>query len=69
MNKRMFEAELILRNDSKENIAHLINKGYDSVLRKVNTGTFTQPEIAKIIERWDLTPEKAYNIFFSKEVS
>lgn len=69
MNKRLFEAELILQDDTREHLAKVLDIRYETINRKINTGTFTQAEINKIIDSWKLSPDQAYNIFFSKEVS
>lgn len=68
MKKNLLEAKMKVHGDIQVALAKYIGITVQSFNRKLN-GTdgaeFTQSEIKKIIERYNLTPEEVVEIFFS----
>ena len=68
MKKNLLEAKMKVHGDIQVALAKYIGITVQSFNRKLN-GTdgaeFTQGEIKKIIERYNLTPEEVVEIFFS----
>jgi len=71
MKKNLLEAKMKIHGDNQSDLAVAIGISVQTFNRKLN-GTdgaeFSQSEIIKIIERYDLTAEEVYEIFFSQDV-
>lgn len=66
-----FRALLALHSETIKDIAELIGLSPSSVYRKIDgtDGEFTQSEISKIKNHYNLSPEDVDNIFFAQKVS
>jgi antitoxin component HigA of HigAB toxin-antitoxin module len=66
MNKNLLKSIMALHNDTNKDLAKLLGKSKQSISNKINEkGTeFTQGEIAKIKEKYNLTAEQVEAIFF-----
>lgn len=66
MNKAKLKSLMALHGDTNKDIAELLNLSEQSVSSKINeNGTeFKQGEIAKIKDRYNLTPVEVDAIFF-----
>lgn len=71
MNKAALKSVMVLHGDGNKELAECLGISEQSVSAKINeNGTeFKQGEIAKIIERYNLTAEQIEAIFFAAEVS
>lgn len=71
MNKAALRSVMVLHGDGNKELAECLGISEQSVSAKINeNGTeFKQGEIAKIIERYNLTAEQVEAIFFAAEVS
>lgn len=71
MNKAALRSVMVLHGDGNKELAECLGISEQSVSAKINeNGTeFKQGEIAKIIERYNLTAEQVEAIFFASEVS
>lgn len=67
MNKNLLRGIMALHGDTNKDLAACIDKSETSVLNKINEkGTeFTQGEIKKIRDRYNLTADQVEAIFFS----
>lgn len=67
MNSKLFRSIMVLHNDTNKTLAEFLNVSEQTVCNKINeNGTeFKQGEIAKIVERYNLTAEQITEIFFS----
>lgn len=67
MNKELLRSIMVLNGDTNKDLAELLEISEQSVSAKINEkGTeFKQSEIAKIVEKYHLTPEQVQNIFFA----
>ena len=67
MNSAMLRSIMALHGDTNRDIANLLDITEASVSAKINeNGTeFKQGEIAKIKDKYNLTPEQVDNIFFN----
>ena len=67
MNKVLLRSIMVLHGDTNTNLAELLGRTPQSVSAKMNeNGTeFTQGEIAKIRDRYNLSAEQIEAIFFS----
>lgn len=72
MNKNKLRAMMALCGDTDGVLAEFIgiNRGtFSKKLNETNGGEFTQSEISKIKQRYNLTAEEVDEIFFAKGVS
>lgn len=72
MNKQELKAVMVRHGDNGTDLAeHLgINRStFSAKLNEANGGGFTQKEIAKIVERYNLSAEEIGAIFFAECVS
>lgn len=67
MNKELLRSIMVLHGDTNKDLAKLLEITEQSVSGKINeNGTeFKQGEIAKIKDRYNLTPEQVESIFFA----
>lgn len=67
MNQRMLKSIMALHDDTIRDLADYLGISPNSVSSKINeNGTeFKQGEIAKIKERYNLSPDQVDEIFFS----
>lgn len=69
MNTNMFKSKMKLHGDTNANLAEAIGLSAQRLSAKINeTGgaEFTQGEIQKIKERYNLTNDETDNIFFAQ---
>lgn len=66
MNSQLLRSVMVLHGHTNKDLAKLLGKTEQSISNKINEkGTeFTQGEIAKIKERYNLTAEQVEAIFF-----
>lgn len=72
MNKRKLEAKMKMYGDIGRTLASYIGIARTTLSAKMNEtngAEFTQGEIAKIKERYNLTAEEVDDIFFTTKVS
>lgn len=72
MNKKLFEVQMVLHDDTQETLAEAIGVSRGTMNQKINETNgrnFDQDEIRKLIDRWKLMPEEVTAIFFSDEVA
>ena len=71
MNKAMMKSVMVLNGDTSSALAGVIGISPQTFSAKINEngGEFTQSEIAKIRERYNLSPEEIDHIFFREKVS
>lgn len=67
MNKELLRSIMVLHGDTNKDLAELLSISEQSVSGKINEkGTeFKQGEIAKIKDKYALTPEQVEAIFFN----
>lgn len=67
MNKGLLRSIMVLHGDKNKDLADMLEISEQSVSAKINeNGTeFKQGEIAKIKNRYNLTPEEVEAIFFA----
>jgi predicted transcriptional regulator len=67
MNSQMLRSIMVLHGDTNKDLAKLLGKTVQSISNKMNeNGTeFTQGEIAKIKEKYNLNAEQIESIFFA----
>ena len=66
MNSNMFSGFMVMNGDTNETLADFLGISTTSVSNKRNGKTdFTQGEIVKIKNRWNLTPDQVDQIFFA----
>lgn len=72
MNKNLLKSIMALHGDTNKDLAVLLDKSKQSISNKINEvllpsgkrAEFTQGEIAKIKEKYNLTAEQVEAIFF-----
>ena len=71
MNKKAFDMAKLENGDTNKDLAEYLDISEQSVSNKINeNGTeFKQGEIAKLVKRWKLSPDRMMEIFFSELVS
>lgn len=72
LNKKELEAEMKRFGDTGGTLANFLGiaRGtFSAKLNETNGAEFTQGEIAKIKERYSLSPESVIIIFFNQKVS
>lgn len=72
MNKNLLRSKMMMHGDIDGDLANVIGVSRASFSAKINEcrgREFTQGEIAKIIKRYNLTPEETHGIFFDNLVS
>ena len=71
MNKAMMKSVMVLNGDTNAILAGVIGISPQTFSAKINEngGEFTQSEITKIRERYNLSPEEVDDIFFKEKVS
>lgn len=72
MNKQRLQSVMIMNADTQKSLAEAMGISLSRLNAKLNTrggAAFTQGEITFIIERYQLAPEDAMQIFFSSAVS
>lgn len=67
MNKELLRSIMVLHGDTNKDLAEALNISEQSLSGKINEkGTeFKQGEIAKIKDRYNLSPEQVESIFFA----
>ena len=68
LNKNLLKSVMVLHDDTQERLAEYLNISSGTLSLKINEtngAEFTQGEIKKIIERYDLTAEDTEKIFFN----
>lgn len=67
MNKEKLRSIMVLHGDTNKDLAELLDITEQSVSAKINeNGTeFKQGEIAKIMGRYNLSPDQVQSIFFA----
>jgi predicted transcriptional regulator len=67
MNKELLRSIMVLHGDTNKDLAELLGISEQSVSAKINeNGTeFKQSEIAKIVAKYNLSPEQVQSIFFA----
>lgn len=67
MNKELLRSIMVLHGDTNKDLAETLEITEQSVSAKINeTGTeFKQSEIAKIVRKYNLSPEQTESIFFA----
>ena len=68
LNKNLLKSVMVLHDDTQERLAEYLNISSGTLSLKINEtngAEFTQGEIKKIIERYDLTAEETDKIFFN----
>jgi FixJ family two-component response regulator len=67
MNKELLRSIMVLHGDTNKDLAEALEISEQSVSGKINEkGTeFKQGEIAKIKDRYNLTPEQVEAVFFA----
>ena len=69
MQTKELRAEMIRYGDSNQTLANELGRSMTSISEKINgKSEFTQSEIALIMQRYRLSPEKVCDIFFASEV-
>lgn len=70
MNKKLLKSKMVLHDDISETLAKALGISTVSLSLKMNENRsqFNQKEIAKIKERYNLTPDEVDSIFFAKKV-
>jgi hypothetical protein len=72
MNKNMLVSKMKLYGDIQEDLANFIGisvQRLNAKLNETNGAEFTQSEIQKIIQKYNLTAEEVMAIFFAVDVS
>lgn len=72
MNKNRLEAVMKLHGDIGSTLAEYLGiaRGtFSAKLNETNGAEFTQSEIVKIKQRYELTPQEVDDIFFAEKVS
>lgn len=72
MNKKQLRSVMVLHDDTNQSLAEYLGITDSTLSVKINEtngAEFTQGEIQKIINRYNLTPEQTILIFFNPEVS
>ena len=71
MNKKALKSVMALHGDTNRDLAQLLGKTVQSVSAKINENgsEFTQGEIVRIKDRYNLSAEQIETIFFSPKVS
>ena len=67
MNKKALRSVMVLHGDTNRDLADLLGKTEQSISAKMNErgAEFTQGEIVKIRDRYNLTAEQIETIFFT----
>lgn len=63
MNERLLKAEMIIYGDDLNSLAEYLGMARQTLARKMNEATFTQEEMFKIKNRYDLSDERFVQIF------
>lgn len=66
-NRKLLEAAFVLSGKSKSEVAEELGISLNSLYRKIQESTFTQPELSQLVEILNIEDPNA--IFFAKEVS
>lgn len=72
MNTTLLKSKMVLYGDNNTTLGKALNIAYQTVSAKINNtngAEFTQGEITKIKERYNLTPNEIDEIFFNFKVS
>lgn len=72
MNPALLRSKMVLKGDTNSTLGEFLGIAYQTVSAKINTtngAEFTQGEITKIKNRYNLTPEEVNEIFFTTKVS
>lgn len=72
MNKLKLESVMKLHGDTGTSLAKYIGMArptFSAKINETNGAEFTQGEIAKIKDKYDLTPDEIIEIFFDQKVS
>ena len=67
MNKNLLRSIMVANGDTNKDLAELLDVTEQTVSAKINENgsEFKQGEIAKLIDRYHLTPEQVEAIFFA----
>lgn len=67
MNKNLLRSIMVLHNDTNADLAEWLDISVQSISAKINENgsEFKQGEIAKIKEKYHLSPEQVEQIFFA----
>ena len=67
MNKELLRSIMVLHGDTNKDLAEMLEITEQSVSAKINENKteFKQGEIAKIVNRYNLSPEQTRSIFFA----
>ena len=63
MNERLLKAEMIIYGDDLNSLGEYLGMTRQTLARKMNDGTFTQEEMFKIKDRYNLNNERFVQIF------
>lgn len=63
MNERFLKAEMIIFGDDLNSLADYLGMARQTLARKMNEASFTQEEMFKIKNRYNLSDEKFVQIF------
>lgn len=63
MNERFLKAEMIIFGDDLNSLAQYLGMARQTLARKMKEATFTQDEMNKIKNRYDLSDERFVQIF------
>lgn len=71
MNSRELKSVMVLNGDNVVSLANFLGISEQSLRNKMreNGTSFKQGEIAMIVSRYSLTPDRTMAIFFTEEVS
>lgn len=72
MNRLLLRSLMILNGDNNSSLGRFLGLTRNTVANKINEkngAEFTQSEIAKIVERYNLTGEQVMSIFFTSGVA
>lgn len=67
MNERFLKAEMIIYGDDLNSLGEFLGMTRQTLSRKIKEGTFTQDEMNKIKNRYNLSDEKFVQIFTKEE--
>ncbi len=72
MNTNLLRAKMVLFGDNNTTLGQFLGLAYQTVSAKINNtngAEFTQGEIMKIKNRYNLNPQEVDEIFFNNKVS
>lgn len=70
MNQKLLRSKMVLAGDSQKNLAEHLELSENAMSFKMNGKVqFKAEEIAKIVWRYNLTPQETHEMFFGKEAT